>query len=279
VAGLISVLEGAVAAYGFAGRASARAAGAVGLAGLLGAGAGLALVDRSFGRAGALFAAYLLAATMARGALLRIALADRWDGPERTPGWSGFQWGRLEWRLLAVALLRALLFGLLAALLLTALATVYIGLAGAESGAGVAAPQHWRKTLDPTGWAVMSGLALAGGAGVIWTGLRLSPAAAVTAGLGRVQLLSVWPLTRGRVWRILGVLVLVLAPAAGLTLAGPGLMAAVGLAPHHSSIAAFALVAGLAQGLLALPLCVGLAAYLYERLDPVTAVQNVGAPR
>ncbi|HEX4181618.1 MAG TPA: hypothetical protein VHY32_12585, partial [Caulobacteraceae bacterium] len=102
----ISVLEGARAAYGFAGRAFARAALAIGLAGLLAAGAALALVDRNFGRSAALFAAYMLAAAMARGALFRIAFAARRDDPGFAPGWGGLQWGRIEGHLLAVSLLR-----------------------------------------------------------------------------------------------------------------------------------------------------------------------------
>ena len=259
--GEISVVGGAVAAFSCLVRFWNRAAAALGLVALLDAGFILAVVNRHFSRAGALAAAGVIAATMARGALFHVAL-DR--GGSRGPG-LGFQWSGVEWRLLGVVLLRAFLFGLLIALLLTLLGALYVGLAAAEPGAGgVASPEHWRRTLDPVGWTVVSAAALAGLAGLVWMGLRLCLAFPATVASNRVQLLSTWPLTRGRAWRLLGAAVLVSAPSAALAC---GIVAA----RSYLGASGIAATAGFGHGFLTLPLSVGLMSYAHDRLCPDTA--------
>jgi len=278
MAGSISVTEGAGAAFGFLRRSWLRAAGALSLTGLLGAAASIAFLDHRFARAGLLALGYLLAAVMAQGALFRIVHVERQHAKRQpddrvwSPGFGGFQWGGVEWRLLGAAVLRGLLFGLLAALTLTVLAAVYVGLAAAEAGPNlpVADPAHWRRTLDPFGWTVMSGLGLVGAGGLCWIGLRLYLAYPASVARGRVQVLSTWILTKGHAWRIGGGVVLVLLPVAGVMLAariGQGMGATNGWGDSRLAAGVYRLVACLGQTFLMLPLGVGLMSYLYDRLD------------
>jgi hypothetical protein len=260
--GPVSVVEGAATAFGDLVRFWSRAAGALGLVALLDTTLVLAVAHRNFGRAAALAAAGMVAAAMARGALFHVALGRR---PPSELGVAGFRWGGAEWRLLAVALLRAFLFGLLIALLLTLLGALYVGLAAAQPGAGgVASPEHWRRTLDPVGRIVVSAVALAGTCGLVWVGLRLFLAFPATVALNRVQLLSTWALTHGQVWRVLGAAVLVSAPLAALAFA---LLSARGYLGLNGRAAAW----GLGHGFLALPLSAGLMSYVYDRLCPDAA--------
>ena len=276
--GSISVTEGAVAAFGFLGRSWLRVAAALALTGLLGGAAAIALVHREFARAWMLGLAYLLAVAMAQGGLFRIAHVERHpDDQHHSIGLGGLQWGGVEWRLLGVTLLRAGLFSLLGALVLTLLAAVYVGLAAAEAGPGlpVADPSRWRHTLDPLGWTVMAGLSLAGVAGLGWIGLRLYLALPATVARSQVQLLSAWPLTRGHVWRILGGVVLVTLPvAAGVGVAariGRGMLALTPWSDDRMTTGAVSLICCLGQSFLLLPLGVGLMSYLYDRLGPEDA--------
>jgi hypothetical protein len=275
--GSISVTEGAGAAFDFLARSWSRAAGALALAGLLGAAAGLAFQDRNLARAWLLSAAYFVAVIMAQGALLRFAYAGRRPA-DRTlpPGFGGFQWGAVEWRLLGVSLLRALLFGLLGALFLTVVAALYVGLAASEARAGFAAAAHagWRPSLDSVGWTVVGAVGLAGAAGLSWVGSRLYLAFAATVAVGRVQLLSTWTLTRGRAWRILGAVILVWLPGLGLALAariGQRLLTPGSGGEARMVVAASNLFVGLGHAFLTLPLSVGLMIYLYDRLGPENA--------
>jgi hypothetical protein len=267
MSGSISVIEGARAAFAALGSAWRRAAGALALAGLLSTAAILALVDRQFGRTAALLAAYLLAAAMARGALFR--LARRPHGETPTPGFAGFQWDALEWRLLAVALLRAALFGLLGALAITLFVALYIGIAAAEAGRAhaITAPEHWRRTLDPVGWSVVGAATLACAAGIGWIAMRLYLGFAATARQNQVRLLSTWPLTRGQVLRLLGGVVLITAPMAALVLAmriGRDLIPADDLGGWRLGVG----IVCFGQAFLALPLSVGLMTYFHSRLAP-----------
>jgi hypothetical protein len=158
MAGSISITEGSRAAFSFWLAAWRPAFGALALAGLLGSAAAVASLVRDFPMMPALYAAYLLAVVMAQGALLRQAGAEGdADGWASSPGWGGFQWGALEWRLLAVALLRTGLFLLLAALLVSVLGVLYVGLATARSGHGVADAAAWRTgAADPLVSAIIS---------------------------------------------------------------------------------------------------------------------------
>ena len=270
----ISVTEGAGTAFGFLFRSWPRAVGALTLVGLLGGGVTLAFRSHDFAHGWLLFAAYLLAAVMARGALFRIWHAERRpDDQALAPGFSGFQWGAIEWRLLGVVLLRGLLFGLFGALFLTVLAAIYVGMAAAETARDFAVAVHagWRPSLDPLGWTVVSAVGLAGTVGLCWIGLRLYLAFAATVAVGRVQLLSAWGLTRGHVWRIFGSLVLVLSPWFGVVVlarVGRGVLTSGGAGDPRTIAAASSLIMSFGQAFLALPLSVGLMIYLYDRLGP-----------
>jgi hypothetical protein len=261
--GTVSPIEAAARAFGFLPHALPRAAGALAVVAILDTAEGLALASRHFSRAGIVAFAGILATVMARGALLRIGLAHRRAGDEdMPPGWAGFQWGRVEARLLAVTALRAFLFGLLAALLVTVLMSLYVGLAAAQPGAGgVASPERWRKTLDPVGWTVVSAAALAGGAGLAWVWLRVYLGFAATVALARVMLLSTWPLTRGHVWRLARAVVLASAPVLAIGLVLVASRSALG--PAGCAVAA-----GVGHAFLALPLSAGLMSTVYDRLCP-----------
>jgi hypothetical protein len=272
MAGPISVTEAVGAAFGFLRRSWLRAIWAQLLICLLGATAALAFLGRDFGRAGSLYLAYGLAATMAEGALFRIAFAERRpDDAGYSLGPGGLQWGGVEWRLLAVAVLRWLLFALLWSLLLTLLIAVYIGVASAETGPGfaLASPARWRRTLDPAGWLVMSVVALAGLAGLGWIRLRLYLAFPATVAEARVQLLETWRLTKGQVWRMLASLTLVLLPVLGVILAlrlGIGLLTLINWKDLGLRHEVLSLIAGVSHAFVILPLSVGLMSYFYGQL-------------
>lgn len=201
----------------------------------------------------------LLAATVTRGALYRLALARPGMGP------GGLQWGRTEGRLLAVWLLGAVFLFILGLLFFTALIASAYAVASAGAGFVAAEPATWAKAVDGRGRLVLGALGAAGTAALVWAALRLCLAAAASVARGRVQVLSAWPLTRRRAWRLGLALALVGAPPAALLATLFFVGKAVASAPP---IAAGAV--GFAQGLviagLWLPMNVGLMAYLYGRL-------------
>ncbi len=273
----VSVTEGAGAAFSFLKRSWRRAAGALTLAGLLNGAAAFSFLNRDFARACGLFVACLLASIMAQGALFRFAGGANRPGDQGSSiGPGGFQWGAVEGRLLAVVLLRGLLFGLLGALFLTVVAAIYVGMAAAEAAPGfaVAAQSGWRPTLGLLGWAVVAGAGLAGLAGLGWIALRLYLAFPATVALGRVQLLSTWVLTRGRVLPILGALILIALPSLGVILAarfGRGLLASGAWGDRRLIAGICSLITGLGHNFLIAPLSVGLMTHLYNRLGPEDA--------
>jgi len=276
--GSISITGGSRAAFAFWLTAWRPAFGALALAGLLGAAAAVASLLRDFRLLPGLYAAYLLAVVMAQGALLRLAGAGASaDGWALSPGWGGFQWGALEWRLLAVAALRLALFLLLGALLVTLVAVLYVGLATARSGHGVADAAAWRFGAgDPWVSGAISFVAAAGVCALVWVGLRLYLAPIATAAAGQVRLLSTWPWTRGRALTILGSVILVFSPLilAAVAIRAGRVMFAIHLDEHRAHAAALGLIVGFGRAFLALPASVGLMSYLHDRLGPADA----GAP-
>ena len=274
MADAISVTEGTAAAFDFLKRAWLRTAGALALTSLMMTASVAAVLVRDLPAAGGLILAYVVAAVMAQGALFRIVLSERRASAQSaSAGWSGLQWGQMEWRLLAVTLLRAALFTLLVALLLTVMAALYIGLSAARSGHAVGDVANFRGPMDPLISMVLSSTAIAGAIGLSWVGIRVFLAFAATAILGRVQLLSTWPLTRGHAWSILGSLILVSAPmilAASAIRAGRVLLS-VRFEEHPANAAVLGLIMGVSHAFLVLPLSVGLMAYLYDRLGPAPA--------
>jgi len=273
----VSVEQGAGTAFSFLRRSWRPVAGALTLAGLLNGAAVFSVLNRDFARGGGLWAACLLASVMAQGALFRFARGgSRRHGRGSSIGLAGFQWGSIEWRLLAVILLRGTLFGLLGALFLTVLAAIYIGMAAAEAAPGfaVAARSGWRPALNPLGWTVVSGVGLGGLAGLTWIALRLYLAFPATVAAGRVQLLSTWVFPRGRVLTILAAMILIALPSFGVTLAvwlGRDLLASSAWGDRRLIAGICSLITGLGHTFLILPLSVGLMTYLYDRLGPEDA--------
>jgi hypothetical protein len=271
MAGSISITEGTSAAFGFFGRTWRRAFVVLGLTGLLAAPTVAAILFRDLAMIVPLYSAHLLVIVMAQGALLRINQTEK-DPLAPGPGWGGLQWGALEWRLLGVFALRVALFGVLGALLLVVMGALYIGAAAAVAGAGhsVAEVARTRGAVDPAVSAIVSIAALAGLVGLTWVAIRLYLAPAATAALGRVQLLSTWPVTRGHAWPILGSVVLVMAPLilSGLAIRAGRVLLSVRFAQHRTDAAILGLIIGLVHAFLVLPVSVGLMCYVYDRLRP-----------
>ncbi|MGI8841845.1 MAG: hypothetical protein ACR2F8_13860 [Caulobacteraceae bacterium] len=206
---------------------------------------------------GAWLAAAVLVATIARGALYRLALGLPGVGP------GGLQWRRAEGRLIAVWLLAAVFLFILG--LLAFVAFIASAYAVASAGAGFVAtePATWAPAVDGRGRFVVGAVGVAGAAALSWAALRLSLAAAASVARGRIQVLSAWPLTRRCAGRLGLALAVIAAPPALL-------LAALSVAGGVLKPAPLVAV-GFAQGLILaglwLPTTIGLMAYLYRRAD------------
>ena len=158
-------------------------------------------------------------------------------------------------RLIVAGVLELILLAIITALMLTVVGGVAFGVASTGKGFLAAEPATWLPAMGPTGRTISGAVALVGLAGVIWLRLRLSFTAAATVERQKVQVLSAWPLTRGRVLATLAALIVAAAPTIAV---GWGLRAT-GLAGTPEGIFALALAAiGVS-----LPLQAGLMTYLY----------------
>lgn len=203
----------------------------------------------------------LLASCVVDGGLLRIALDHGKPGP------GGLQWGRVESRLLGLALLCVVLFSTVSLLLLIVLVMVSIGVslpAKTPASSDIAA---WMASIGSIGAAVFCA-AMAAAIGVlVWLSVRLCLAQPATVARDRIQLLSSITLTRHGFPILLGVVGAVTLPI----LAVLGLAAV--LRPTDGAIApttalVLAATAGLALALIHAPAKAGALAYLYRRLSP-----------
>ncbi len=159
-------------------------------------------------------------------------------------------------RLIAVWLLQTVLLAVITALMLTVVGAVAYGIASTGQGFTASLPETWIPAMGPVGRPIAGAVALAGLAGVIWLKLRLALSPAATVHRQAVQVLSAWPLTRGRVLAIL---------AASLTAAAPTL-AVVGLARLLGAGGGLAgVLISLTSVGVTLPLNAGLMTYLYAR--------------
>lgn len=141
------------------------------------------------------FPAVLAAIVIAQGALFRHAFG-------RPGGLKGLRWGRDEWRLLGATLMVLGLFLLIGSILLIVVGAIALGVARASApGLDVGSAQAWRDALSHAGPAgVVAGAApLAAAAILLWLGLRLSFTAPATVAESGIRVLSVFPLTRGKV--------------------------------------------------------------------------------
>lgn len=219
------------------------------------------LIATDFGPAwqGVWLAVALLATLPAQGALYRLALARPGIGA------AGLQWGRTEWRLLAVWLLSVLFMAVLGLLLFIALIASAYAVASAGAGFVAAEPSTWSAAVDGRGRFGLGLVAVVGFAALLWARMRICLAPAASVARSQVQVLSTWPITRGRAWPIAATVVLV-----GL---GPALLLAAlafGIPMAAGKFAGLRDLAGLAQGLvlagLWLPLNAGLMTYFFRRL-------------
>jgi hypothetical protein len=189
---------------------------------------------------------------IAEGALWRTALAM----PGRGPG--GLQWGRIEWRLLAVAVLRLAFLGVLAALLFVAV--LIFAYAAAASGPSFVAADvaSWAPAVDERGRILVTSIAAAGALAVAWAGVRIATAEAATVAVGAVRVLSVWRGTRGLGLPILFAAVALAAPPLILWLGSRALIGAAPLPTWTVGLEALLLTGQW------LPMSVGLMAYAYD---------------
>jgi hypothetical protein len=153
------------------------------------------------------------ATTLAYGALYRAAFA----GPT---GWKGLRWGVEEWRLLAVQALTTVILTVVAFVLAILVGAVVVGVAKSnDPNLDITSLDAWRAALDGPG-AIPAGLPPLLSAGVmIWLFLRLSLAPAATIDLGKVQVLSAFGRTRGKVLLLAATGVVLAAPACILVVA------------------------------------------------------------
>jgi len=197
-----------------------------------------------------------LACVAATAAVCRVALGLGGVTP---------RWGRDEWRVLASGVLMILLAVVLLMLLLVVVLALAYGVASAGKGFVAGQTATWASAVDGRGRVVVGAVALAGMAAIVWVMVRLFLAPAASVARRRVQVLSVWSLTRGMAWRLAAVMVWVGLTPAALLLA---IAAASRLAPHDAVVLAW--LAHLAQGLVVaaiwLPLKVGVMTYAYPRL-------------
>lgn len=240
-----------------------KAAGPLALAGV---GATLA----SFGTVGSLFLGAgleFVALILAHAVFYRIALADLGAEPASVNGPLGFQWGRLEGRLLAVNLLVAAIFAVL--IFICAFFTLTL-LAGASQDTPlpvtkgvVVSPQQLmdmlskdQKTAVIIGFFI-SMIALL----LVWA--RLSMAAATTAARNGVYVLSSIPMTRGSTLRLAGLWLLVRLPVFILAVLAEQFGKLVG----DPTTGALAMVfVGLIGVFFVQPILTGALAHVYRRL-------------
>jgi hypothetical protein len=164
---------------------------------------------------------------MSCGALLRLAFAPDHPGEAAfRPGRSGFQWGRVEWRLIGVGLLGFAVF-VAAALLFGVVYAV----------AGGAMPDATGIHRPPPAVAIAAGLVLF--CALVYVGLRLSMAMPATVDRGEIRFFRTWPLTRGAVLPIFGANLLIAAVVLGFSLiaifGGMALGAVVGAAASFAA--------------------------------------------
>lgn len=195
----------------------------------------------------------------------RIAFADLGAESVETNGPLGFQWGRLEGRLLAVSLLIGVIFAIT---MIVAVFLVTVLVSGASEGAPPP-PQTTDFKVMMDALTPEAQLALAGGLLammvvmlLIWARLSLAPAA--TAATNRITVLGSLPMTRGATLRLAAVWLLVRAPVFVLVVLAAQFGLMVGN-PQTGLIAS--LVVGVIGVFFIEPILVGALAYIYRRLS------------
>lgn len=253
----VRVRESVRAAFEFTKSALPRTGGILALNALLSI--ALQLLSLNVLEAALLMALSVLAAVVANGALYRLGFAGEHPGdPEFRMGPLGFQWGGPETRLLGAMLLLAF-FMVLAFLIWFVLAIVVVAIAMVAGGGPPPTPQ---TPPSPPVQATLGVLGLIFGCGAVFVLVRVSLYQAATVAERHVRIFSTWGLTRGQFWRILAAIILAALP----TLVA-GLIAGAFRMTMATSVAGAVLV-GLVNGLVQIPLFNGLSAYLYRQLRP-----------
>lgn len=265
LANTISVREGVRAGYGFIPAAWRAVAGALILAAVTGASYFYADAAH-LGRPAVLAAlvAHFLVGAVAQGALFRLALDQTGNGP------LGLQWRGLESRLLGLTLLTLLFFVVVVLVLTIVVAAAIIGVSIAAGVPFQPGNPGWLGEMGLVGGLILALVVIAAYVVFVWLAVRLSLASAATAAVGRIQLLSTFPLTKGHVWRLLGSLLIVAAPVIAAALATGVATGLAGGLPDPAT-AAFAIVTGLLVAFVYLPAAAGLLVYIYRRLAPTGA--------
>jgi hypothetical protein len=145
--------------------------------------------------AGLRILAVLAAMVIAQGALFRHAFG-------RAPGLKGLRWGADEWRLLGAHLMVLGLFLLIGSILMIGVGAIALGVARAGAPQlDVGSAQAWKDALGHAGPAgfVAGAAPLAALVILLWLGLRLSFTAPATVAESGIRVLSVFPLTKGKV--------------------------------------------------------------------------------
>jgi hypothetical protein len=206
------------------------------------------------------FAAAILVALIVRSALWRLAFDQERRGP------AGLQFGEVELRIAAAWALSLVFLAVLALLLFVIVLCSAYAAASAGHGFDPANVTTWAPAVDDRGRAMVGAVASVGGAAVIFAAARISLAEAATVARGKIQVLSVWALTRGRVIAILAANALIAVPAAAAFFAmGPFL--------NSSSSALWCVVGGVTLAAVWLPMSVGLMAYVLETCAAQKPVQ------
>ncbi len=200
----------------------------------------------------------VIAVLIVEGGLYRLAL-----GKGRL-GAGGLGWGLTQWRLGAVWGLNVVFLFVLGLLAFVVILAFAFAVASSGQGFVLALPMTWARGVDSRSRLVVEVVGALCLAGLIWAGTRVSLGSAASVAGDRIQMLSSWPDTRGKVVAIL--LTHLCLGAVPIGFAGSMLMITEktsGLAPALVwvvSIAAGGAIAGLW-----LPLSVGLMAYFYQR--------------
>lgn len=171
--------------------------------------------------------------------------------------WRAGVLARAMLRMLAAWLLKAIFLFVLGLLALVVLLCTAYAVASAGPGFRGSEIATWAPAINGPGRLVFGAVGIVVGLGMVWAAARVSLASAATMGLGRVLMLSTWPLTRAWAWS------LVLATL----LLGAGSAALIMLAYRLSGPAGDA-VAGIVLGGLWFPLNVGMKAYIWKRINP-----------
>lgn len=223
----------------------------------------------------------IVAVIAAYGALLRLAFADEHAGDaDFTPGKGGLQFKRPELRLMAMGMLLGALIILLGLVVAFAgsLLLVTTGFISPEAAKAAGAAEGNWAALSPDaqrGIGILGAMAIAA---VVYVAVRLSLAPAATVARKQILIFQTWALTRGQFWRILAATAIVSIPTIVVMAAiWFGLDAlTTGDAPASAPVAFIAgALHGLVGGFVAVPLNIGLSAFLYRGLRPAHEARSV----